>query len=137
MPAFVYPFAKAMFIGARPDYQLNWVRDTFMIAVCRESFDPSPANKFLANIHPAENLVGTPVEMRGKAILPTAGATAATVTFRDIPAGTRMEYLLIYHDSGDPATSELVVLLGLNRGFPLLADGTPFVVRWNNGIITP
>ena len=134
-PNFIYPYAKAWWIGVRPDYQLNWVRDKFSIVLCNDQLNPSPSLRFLSEI-PTAAILCASLEMVGKGV-GVGGASCVPPTFPDVPAGSRIEYLLIYHDTGNPATSELAVLQCLNPGYPVIADGKPFTIRWKNGIITP
>ena len=121
---FVYPYAKHVFVGARPGYELNWVHDRFYAVLCNETMDPSPSLRSLSDV-PLPAILCSPVELTGNRIF-LDRATSSSPTFLDVRSGSNIRYLLIFHGSEDPSTSELVTLTGLTPG---LSEGKPFTVR--------
>jgi len=56
---------------------------------------------------------------------------ANNFNFTAVPAGAACNYLIIFHDTGLPATSRLLV--GLDTGFaglPIIPDGSDIAVTW-------
>jgi hypothetical protein len=56
---------------------------------------------------------------------------AADVTLPSVPAGPSCEGMALFVDSGDPATSRLVMYLDTVTGLPVTPDSTDIVIHWN------
>lgn len=63
----------------------------------------------------------------------TAGvADAADITFSTV-TGDPSEALVIYKDSGDPATSPLIAYIDTATGLPVTPNGGDVTVTWDSG----
>lgn len=65
----------------------------------------------------------------------TAAAGAAdadNVTFQTI-SGNSIEAIVIYRDTGDDATSELIAYIDTATGLPITPNGGDIIVTWDNG----
>ena len=59
-------------------------------------------------------------------------ADAADVTFTAV-TGAQSEALVIYRDTGDPATSPLIAYIDTATGLPVTPNGGDITVQWDNG----
>ena len=58
---------------------------------------------------------------------------ADDVNFAAVPAGSTLRGVVLYVNTGNPATSPLLHFVGLIAGFPLASNGAEILVRWSNG----
>ena len=85
---------------------------------------------FLSDIS-ATGRVATSGAFTGKAT--TGGAADANdVTFTSV-SGDSIEAIVIYSDSGDPATSPLIAYIDTATGLPITPNGGDIIVTWDNG----
>jgi hypothetical protein len=59
-------------------------------------------------------------------------ADAADVTFPTV-TGDPCEALVLYRDTGDPATSPLIAYIDTATGLPVTPNGGDITVTWDNG----
>ncbi len=59
-------------------------------------------------------------------------ADAADVTFSTV-SGAQSEFLVIFKDTGTPATSALIALIDTATGLPVTPDGGDITVTWDSG----
>lgn len=62
-----------------------------------------------------------------------AEAEAADVTFTALAAGDQPAYAIVYHDTGNPATSELIACIVLTT--PPAPDGNDYIIEWDAGMV--
>jgi len=88
------------------------------------------ADKFLSQI-PANARVGEAVTLVGKS---TAGGVfdADDAVFADV-TGASIEAVVLYIDSGDEASSTLLLYLDTATGLPLVPNGGSITAQWDNG----
>ena len=55
------------------------------------------------------------------------------LNFTGIASGATTEGVVIYKDTGNPATSPLIYYADTVTGFPMLTSGGAIEVRWDNG----
>lgn len=124
----LYAKAKEAFLSGLIDL----VNDTIK-CVLVDGADYTPllnADEFLEDVA-AGARVGTPQTLASKTV--TAGVfDAADVTFTAV-SGDECEYILIYQDTGDEATSRLIALIDSASGLPVNPSGDNIVIQWSSG----
>lgn len=124
----LYSFARQRFLSG----QINWLSDTFKVLLV------DTANyTFVKNIN--QHLADIPVAAR----IATSGAltgTSATngvaladdVTVNSV-TGPSIEAIVIFHDTGNANTSELICYLDTGIGLPWNPVGGNVVIHWDRG----
>ncbi len=59
-------------------------------------------------------------------------ADAADVTFSTV-SGAQSEFIVIFKDTGTPATSALIALIDTATGLPVTPDGGDITITWDSG----
>ena len=110
---------------------INFVDDTIKVALVKNTYPQDLTNdEFFSAI--ATYVVGTPQTLASKTI--TNGVfDAADVTYTTVPAGSTMEGVVIYKDTGVAGTSALLAYVDDITGFPLAANGGDITIAWSNG----
>lgn len=75
--------------------------------------------------------VGTPVALTGKAT--TGGAADAADTTFSAVSGSSCEAVVLFDDTGTPATSRLIAWIDSATGLPITPNGGDIIVVWDNG----
>ncbi len=76
-------------------------------------------------------IVATSGNLSGKTT--TGGVFDATdVTFTEV-TGDEFEYVIIYQDTGDAATSRLIACIDVATGLPCTPNTTDIYLRWDSG----
>ena len=57
---------------------------------------------------------------------------AADVTFPEV-SGNSVEAIVLFKDTGDPATSPLIAFIDSGTGIPVSPNGGDIAVAWDNG----
>lgn len=111
--------------------QFNWLTDTIKVALLDAAlYTPNFATDEFLAIVPGASIIAAGVTLTGKSA--TGGAAdAADVTFSAV-SGAQSEYLLLYKDTGDAATSSLIALLDSATGLPITPNGGDIVIVWDN-----
>lgn len=87
-------------------------------------------DQFFSNI-PGAAVIATSANLTGKSV--TDGvADAADVTFTSV-SGVNCEALVVWQDTGTPATSRLIAYIDTATGLPVLPNGGDIQVLWDNG----
>ncbi len=125
----MYTKAKELFLSAG----ISWVDDTIKAVLVNVSYSPDfNAHQYLTHMRgivPGPQNVKT---LAGKSI--TGGAAdAEDLTFPFVASGQNVYYVLIYKDTGDPATSPLIILIDTAVGFPAITTGANVYVTFDNG----
>jgi hypothetical protein len=77
-------------------------------------------------------VLGTPQTLGSKTV--TGGVfDAADPTFSAVTAGDTAEAVVIYKDTGNPATSPLLMYIDTITGFPLATNGGDITPQWDSG----
>lgn len=58
---------------------------------------------------------------------------ADDATFAAVAAGDTAEAVVIWKDTGNPATSPLIAYVDVITGFPIATNGGDIVAQWDNG----
>lgn len=112
---------------------IDWNTDTIKVAlVDTGTYTYSAAHDFLNDL---SGVVGTAQTLASVTI--TNGVLdAADPTFAAV-SGATVEALAMYKDTGDPATSPLLVYIDSATGLPVTPNGGDITIEWNaSGILT-
>lgn len=127
--------ANALYDKARERFlkgQLDWLTQTIKVClVDTGNYSPNlAADEFLSAI-PAAARVAISGPLTGKTA--TAGvADADDVTITAV-SGPTVEALVLFADTGDPATSPLIAYIDTASGLPFTPNGGDVTIQWDNG----
>lgn len=108
---------------------INYSSDTIKVGIVSDAYTYSTAHEFLSD---AGTLVGTAQTLASKSI--TGGVfDAADPAFGAIAPGSTAKALIMWKDTGNPATSPLLAYLDQLTGFPFATNGGAVTVPWSNG----
>src|SRR5512146_990712 len=123
MASAVYPKAKQSFISQSPALDLD--TDTIKARLVRTSaYTYNSAHQFASSL-PAALVTD---QSLGSRTVTNGVFAAANAVFPSVPAGAAIDALVIFKDTGDPATSPLVAYLD---GFSATPNGGDVTVQWN------
>ena len=110
---------------------INFTSDTIKVALVSNTYPQNLAtDEFYTSI--ASYVIDTPEAIGSKSV--TGGAfDGADVTFTAVAAGTTLEGVVIYKDTGVEATSPLLAYIDTITGFPLATNGGDITIQWDNG----
>ncbi len=119
----VYPTGLAAILSADVDVLV----DTIKVALISSSYTYSAAHDFYNDV--STYVIGTPATLGTKAV--SGGEfTAANSTFTAVLTGSTVAGLVVYKDTGNAATSQLLAYICRK------ADSVPIVVATTGGDIT-
>ena len=128
-----YNIARKLFLQKG----IDWATDTIKIALVDTSgaafnyaFDA--AHQYLADV-PAAAIRGT-ASVLNKSVTPQGAADADDVVFAGVPVGPPVEALVMYKDTGHPATSPLLYYMDTGTGLPITPPGVSLTLVWDGGI---
>ncbi|QZE10454.1 hypothetical protein SEA_SCOOBYDOOBYDOO_108 [Mycobacterium phage ScoobyDoobyDoo] len=129
MTNFVYDKGREGFLNG----QINWTGDTIkVVLVDTASYTPNQAShQYLSDIASgARTFISGALTGKGSA----AGvASAANLTMTGV-TGNQSEALVIFKDTGNAATSNLICYLDtVGSGLPVLPNGGPIIITWFTG----
>jgi hypothetical protein len=114
------------------DGSIDWDTDTIKVVLV-DGADYTPnlsTHDFLDDI-PEAARVATSGALASKTV--TAGvADAADVTISSV-TGDQFEYLVIYKDTGNAATSRLIACIDTATGLPCTPNGGDITITWDSG----
>lgn len=123
MADFMYNKARERFATAA----LDWVNDDIRVMlVDAADYTPDPSHEFLSSI-PIGGRVASAALADKTA---TDGVCDATDTVLTSVTGDQCEMLVLYKDTGDPATSPLIVKLDSYAGLPVTPNGGNITITW-------
>lgn len=127
--------ANALFAKGKKkilDGDIDLLADNIKIVFVDEDDDvPVPAtDEFLSDIA-AGARVATSGNLAGKST--TDGVFDADDVVVSSVTGDEFESVVIYKDTGDPATSPLIAYFDTMSGLPCTPDGSNITVTWDNG----
>ena len=110
--------------------QINWTSDTIRVALVDTGVYTLNASthEFYSSV---SGVVAGPVTLSGCALV-SGACDANDVTFSAV-SGSSSEALIIYKDTGNAATSPLLVYIDTATGLPITPNGGDIVVTWDNG----
>jgi hypothetical protein len=123
-----YTYANERFLTG----QLDWLTDTFKVLLVDTANYAFAKNvdRHLSDI-PTAARIGATAALTGKTatngVALAGDATATSVT------GPSIEAIVIYHDTGNDATAELICYLDTGIGLPWDPQGANVVIHWDTG----
>lgn len=110
---------------------INFTSDTIKVALVSNAYPQDlTVDEFYSSI--SAYVLDTDVTLTSKSV--TGGVfDAADVTWLAVTAGATSEAVVIYKDTGTPATSPLIAYIDTITGFPLTTNGGDITVQWDNG----
>jgi hypothetical protein len=124
----LYTKAREGFLGG----DIDWDGDAIKVVLV-------DTNDYTPNIEVDDTLSDIPVAARvatsGNLTSKTISngvADAADVTLASV-TGDPAEALVIYQDTGDPATARLIAFIDEATGLPVTPDGSDVTITWDGG----
>ena len=110
---------------------VNYPTDTIKVALVKNTYPQDLANdEFFTSI--SAYVVGTPQTLASKTV--AAGVfDADDAVFLAVPAGSTLEGVVIFKDTGVAGTSPLLHYIDDITGFPLATNGGDITIAWSNG----
>lgn len=110
----------------------NWNTDTIKCMLVTNGYSlNATAHEFYTDVT-AGAIIGSPATFTSKST--TGGAAdAADVTFAAVAAGTVVDAIIVFKDTGTPSTSPLIAYLGNATGLPITGNGGDIIIVWDNG----
>jgi len=129
MPAQLYPLARNAFLNG----DLDWLVDDFKVLLLDKGrYAVNFGTDEFQSIIPAPAMIAISPSLTGKTS--TAGVADADDALTEPLGGEELvTALVVFHDSGNPATSRLVAYTDSGIGFPLIQSGGPVLIRWSDG----
>jgi hypothetical protein len=126
--------ANALYDAGRNSFltgAINFTSDTIKLALVSSSYTPNLSTHDFWNDVSA-NVVGTPQTLANKTA--TAGvADADDVTYTAVAGGSTVSYLVLYKDTGNTATSNLIACFDTATGLPITTSGADITIRFDSG----
>lgn len=113
--------------------EIAWQTDTIKAVLVDMADYPGfslSANQFLSDI-PSGARVATTAAFTGKTT--TAGVADAADPVFTAATGDQSEAIVIYKDTGNASTSQLIAFLDTATGLPVLPNSGDITVVWDNG----
>lgn len=109
---------------------INWLTDDISVSLVDSAvYTPNIVTDQFYNIIPS--VVAGPVSLGSKTS--TLGvADAADSVFPSV-TGAISEYVVIFKNTGVPATSQLIALIDTATGLPVTPDGNNINILWDDG----
>lgn len=121
-----YPKAKQAFLSG----QFQLLNDTIKAALVSNAYVFAASHEFATDIEP--HVIGSTVELNGKNI--EGGVfDAEDIAFLKVPAGHTVRALVLFKDTGVPATSRLIDYIDTVTGLPMITAGGDVQIRWDDG----
>ena len=110
---------------------INWVSDTIKAMLVKNTYPQNLAtDEFVSDI--SAYRLNTDQTLGSKSV--TGGVfDAGDATFASVTAGDTSEGVVSYKDTGNPATSPLLIYIDAITGFPLATNGGDVTAAWDNG----
>lgn len=124
----MYDLGRQAFLEGR----IAWITDNIKcVLVDAAAYTVNTAaHQYLADI-PTAARISTSGNMAGKTTA-LGVADADDITFSNV-TGPTAEYLVIYKDTGDAATSPLIHFMDTATGLPVIPNGGSISVTWDSG----
>lgn len=111
---------------------LDWIDDTIkVVAIDQSDYTMALTHEFLSSI-PSAAFVSAHMPLANKTA--TDGVVDADDVVFVAVSGDSIEAVVIYKDTGDPATSPLIAYLDQGTGLPITPNGGDITLSWDNGV---
>lgn len=111
--------------------QINFSTDSLKAVIVSSAYAPSlSTHEFLDSA--SASVLGSAVTLTGKSV---AGGVfnADDINIQAVAAGATAKAVVVFKDSGDPATSPLLLYIDQVGGFPAATNGGDITIQWDNG----
>ncbi len=110
---------------------INFTSATIKAALVSNAYAQNlTTDEFYSDI--SAHVLNTPQTLASKSVA-NGVFDAADVTYSAVTAGSTTEGVVLYVDTGNPATSALIAYIDTITGFPLVTNGGDITVQWDNG----
>jgi hypothetical protein len=131
MANFLYDKGREGFLDGSIDWDTNDIKAVLVACGSSHYVASQSTDDLLADIVVGDR-IATSANLGSKTV--TGGvADAADVTFSSVSGAEDVDAVVIYKDSGDPATSRLIAYLDTGTGLPTTPNGSDITVQWDNG----
>jgi len=123
----LYDKGREAFLGG----DISWDTDNIKCALITTSgytVDLS-AHEFYTDLG---GIVSTSSNLTNKTI--TAGVADADDVILAAVTGRSCEVIVLFQDTGNPATSKLIAYINIATGLPVVPNGGAITIQWDNGI---
>lgn len=124
----IYTSLKSSLLSLDPS--IDFDGDTIQATLVTAAYTPNAAHQYYSSL---AGVVAT-AALAGKSV--TAGVFNATspTTFTAVPAGAAVVGIVLWKDTGNPATSPLIVFIDqVASGLPKTPDGSDIQIYWDTG----
>lgn len=126
----LFDAARATFLGAGT--RIDWDADTIKLILVDEGTDtPVPSTDDFLNDITAGARIATSGAFTTKTT--TAGVADADDVTMTAVSGASVESIVIFKDTGNEATSDLIAYINVATGLPFTPSGGDVTVSWDNG----
>lgn len=123
----LYPKGRQKFLTK----QIDWLTDDIKVTGCTSAYTYDEAHEFRDDL---TGVVFDSANLTGKSA--TGGIADADDVYEAAVSGADVERLILWMDTGDPATSPVFGYLERTASSVLIVaspDGGPFQIIWSNG----
>jgi len=126
--------ANALYDNGRNAFlngDIDYTNDTIKMALVSGSYVPDLVDHDFFN-DLSSSVIGIPQVLSGKTT--SAGvANCSDVNFGTITAGSVVQYIVLYKDSGSDSTSNLIALYDTAVGIPFTTSGAEITIKIDTG----
>lgn len=111
--------------------QVDWANDSIKAVLVSGDYFPNLiTDEFLSTVSPF--VVNSAMELTNKTVV-RGVFDADDVTWARVAAGGVVKGVVLFKDTGEPATSPLLCYIDAITGFPVTTNGSDITVQWDNG----
>lgn len=111
---------------------INFPTDNIRAVLVKNTYAQNLAtDEFFSEI--SAEVVGAPQTLVTKSVADGA-FDAQDSTWAAVLAGSTIEAVVLYKDTGSPATSPLLAYIDTVTGLPLATNGGDITIQWDNGV---
>jgi hypothetical protein len=111
--------------------EISFPADTLKVRLVKNTYAQNlTTDEFVSVVTP---ITGSTDQTLGSKTVAGGAFDAADPTFSTVPAGEISEGVVIYKDTGNPATSPVIAYIDTITGFPLTTNGGDITIQWDNG----
>ena len=111
--------------------QINFDTDLLRVRLVKDTYAQNLATDEFVSLVPA--VTGSADQTLLNTTVAEGIFDADDATFTAVPVGEVSEGVVIYKDTGDSATSPVLMYIDTITGFPLATNGGNIVIQWDSG----